>query len=61
MDAVAAEKAAEIYRDLKTQNKGIEFRDLFIAATALRNDCQLVTLNRKHFSRIDILSLVVVE
>lgn len=36
----------------------IEFRDIFIAATAIANNLPLLTLNEKHFSRVDNLSLV---
>jgi tRNA(fMet)-specific endonuclease VapC len=47
-----AEKAGEIHLSLKSENKLIEIKDLFIAATALSNRLPLVTLNLKHFDRI---------
>lgn len=50
-DAVAA-KAAEIYNTLKQENKLIEFRDIFIGATAVLHKIPLLTLNKKHFERI---------
>ena len=45
-------KAAEIYHQLRLENKMIEFRDIFIGATCLINDLSLKTLNKKHFDRI---------
>jgi tRNA(fMet)-specific endonuclease VapC len=56
-DAVAI-KAAQLYHQLKRQNKLIEFRDIFIAATCIVNELPLVTLNKKHFNRIEELKLV---
>jgi len=47
-----ARKAAEIYLNLKATNSLIEFRDIFIAATAMVHDLKIVTLNRKHFGRV---------
>jgi tRNA(fMet)-specific endonuclease VapC len=52
-----AYKAAQIYNLLKNQNKLIEFRDIFIAATCIVNELPLVTLNKKHFNRIAELKL----
>lgn len=45
-------EAAKIYHQLKKENKLIEFRDIFIAATCLVNSLPLVTLNKKHFKRV---------
>ncbi len=56
-DAVAVE-AAKIYHQLRLSNKMIEFRDIFIAATCIVNDLPIVTLNRKHFSRINGLKIL---
>ncbi len=50
-------KAAEIYHNLKGRNKLIEFRDIFIAATCIVNELPIVTLNKKHFQRIDGLTI----
>jgi len=55
---VVAFKAAQLYHELKKQNKLIEFRDIFIAATCLVNDLPLITLNKKHFKRIETLVLL---
>jgi tRNA(fMet)-specific endonuclease VapC len=56
-DEAAAIKAAEIYHQLRKQNKMIEFRDIFIAAICIVNDLELVTLNKKHFERIKDLQI----
>lgn len=53
-----ANKAAQIYLQLRQQNKLIEFRDIFIAATCIANGIPVKTLNKKHFERIDGLKLV---
>jgi tRNA(fMet)-specific endonuclease VapC len=47
-----ATKSAEIYNDLKYKNQLIEFRDIFIGATAIVYQLPILTLNRKHFERI---------
>ncbi len=60
-DAAIAAKAALFYQDLKSQNRTIDFRDIFIAATAVRHDFQLATLNIRHFSRIKELALLEIK
>lgn len=52
-----AEKSAEIYHNLRLKNKMIEFRDIFIAATAIVHDLPVLTHNTKHFERIDGLDI----
>lgn len=52
-----AQKASEIYHHLRKANKIIEFRDLFIASTALVADLPVKTLNKKHFGRIPDLTI----
>ncbi len=47
-----AKISAEIYKDLKSKNQLIEFRDIFIGATAIQIDIPLLTQNEKHFTRI---------
>ncbi len=54
-----ANKAAEIYHLLRTKNKMIEFRDIFIGATCIVNELPLNTLNIKDFERIEGISLVI--
>jgi tRNA(fMet)-specific endonuclease VapC len=55
-DQVAV-KSAQIYHLLKAKNRMIEFRDIFIAATCIVNDLPIVTLNKKHFDRIEELRM----
>jgi tRNA(fMet)-specific endonuclease VapC len=50
--------AIDIFRKLKRINKLLDAPDLFIAASAIANEMQLATLNKKHFSRIKGLKLV---
>lgn len=51
-------EAAKIQLLLKKQNKMVEIRDLFIAATAITADLPLLTLNSNHFERIPQLKLL---
>lgn len=53
-----AKIASEIYLDLRTKNKLIEFRDILIAATALQYTLPVETLNKKHFERVEWLELL---
>ncbi len=52
-----AEKAGEIFRDLRSRGQMIEATDIFISATALVNNLPVKTLNVKHFSRVQGLLL----
>ena len=52
-----AEKAATIYQDLRRSNNIIEFRDIFIAATAIVYTLPVWSTNKKHFNRIKDLIL----
>lgn len=45
-------QASAIFRTLKAHNQVIEFRDIFIAATAMVLEMPIVTLNLRHFQRI---------
>jgi len=56
-DEEASLEASRIYHQLKMQGMMIEFRDIFIAATAIVNNQELKSLNRKHFERIANLRL----
>ena len=53
----AAVEAAKIFQHLQKQGSIIEFRDIFIAATALVNKLPVKTLNVRDFSRIPGLEL----
>ena len=50
--------AGRIGAELKNKGLEIDFRDLLIGATALNNNLKLVTLNKKHFSRVDNLEII---
>lgn len=58
LDEVSVDTAVSINSALKKKRKQIDLADLFIAATAVARNLPLVTLNRKHFERIDTLQLV---
>ena len=51
-DLETAKRSAEIYKELKNNNQLIEFRDIFIGATALETNLPIITLNEEHFKRI---------
>jgi tRNA(fMet)-specific endonuclease VapC len=53
-----AQTAVDINNELKRKRKQIEMADLFIAATAIANDLPFATLNKKHFERIDGLTIL---
>ncbi len=57
-DSTSARKASEVRKALKSEGKEIEIRDLFIASTAIINDCTLATLNIKDFKNIKDLKLL---
>lgn len=56
-DNEIADISSIIYQDLKRKNVLIEFRDIFIAATAIAENLCVATLNRKHFERIIDITL----
>ena len=58
LDEVSVDTAVTINSALKKKRKQIDLADLFIAATAVAYSLPLVTLNRKHFERIDALRLL---
>ena len=57
-DSKVAEVSASIAIDLKAKNKLIDFKDIFIAATAISNNLILATLNYKHFELIPELKIL---
>jgi tRNA(fMet)-specific endonuclease VapC len=56
-DSLSVTEAVRIYQSLKAVNQLISLPDIFIAATAIANELPLLTLNRKHFERVDHLKL----
>jgi len=57
-DSKVAEISASIAIELKAKNKLIDFKDIFIAATAISNNLILATLNYKHFELIPKLEIL---
>lgn len=57
LDEACVNTAVTINANLKRKRKQIDLADLFIAATAISNNLPFATLNRKHFDRIDGLTL----
>jgi len=57
-DQTVAKVAVDLNKDLKRKRKLIDIADLFIAATAIANNLPFATLNRKHFDRINGLTVI---
>lgn len=57
-DLEVSNMAVTVFKNLKGKNKLVEIPDLFIAATALKHNLACLTLNRKHFIRIDGLKMI---
>lgn len=57
-DEFQSKKASEIFKDLKRKNLLVDFRDILIAACALCENIPLCTLNIKHFTRIENLTIL---
>jgi predicted nucleic acid-binding protein len=53
-----AQEAAKIFLELKNKNSIIEFRDIFIAATAKVLHLPVKTFNKHHFRRIKNIKLL---
>jgi predicted nucleic acid-binding protein len=57
LDELSVDTAITLNSALKKKRKQIAIADLFIAATAVAHNLPLATLNRKHFERIETLSI----
>lgn len=57
LDRESLEHYARIKAKLRAEGKMLDDFDILIAATAIVNDCILVTNNTKHFERIDGLTI----
>jgi tRNA(fMet)-specific endonuclease VapC len=57
-DESCVDTAVQINSALKRKRKQIDLADLFIAATAMKQNLPIATLNKKHFDRIDGLTIV---
>lgn len=58
IDEAVSQTAVDINAVLKRKRKQIGMAGLFIAATAVANNFPLATLNKKHFDRIDGLTII---
>ena len=61
LDRDAAERAADVRRELERTGVSIGMGDSLIAGIALAHSLPLFTRNRKHFARVPNLKLVEVE
>jgi tRNA(fMet)-specific endonuclease VapC len=61
LDRAAAARAAVVRQGLEETGTPIGMADSLIAGIALLNDLALLTRNRKHFERVEGLSLVPVD
>jgi predicted nucleic acid-binding protein len=52
------ERAAEIVKYLRKNNKMIGIQDILIAATAIENNLEIASLNYKDFIRVPDLKLL---
>jgi len=53
-----AQEAAKIFQKLKKRNQLIEFRDIFIGATAKIYQLPVKTINKKDYTRIEGLKIL---
>ena len=58
LDRAAADRAAGVRRRLDDQGQGIGMADSLIAGVVLERDGRLLTRNRRHFERVEGLTLV---
>lgn len=57
-DKLCVNMAVKLNSELKRKRRQIDLADLFIGATAVRQNLSIATLNIKHFSRIEGLDIV---
>ena len=57
-DESCVETAVQLNSSLKKKRKQIDIADLFIAATAVNLKLPIATLNKKHFERINEVTIV---
>mgnify|MGYP001590122268 FL=1 len=60
-DEISSRKASEVFKELKKKGRLVEFKDIFIAAICIVNNCELMTFNNKHFENIKELKLIKTE
>jgi predicted nucleic acid-binding protein len=56
-DEAAGRKFGELKAELEARGEPLDQFDLQIASIAIENDCELLTINNRHFSRIGSLHL----
>ena len=61
LDRLAAERAAQVRRELNRSGQSLGMGDSLIAGIALSNHLPLLTRNGKHFERVPELQLVDIE
>lgn len=60
-DDKAGRVAGDLMRELKKRGTVLEIRDVFIAATCVRYNVELLTANKKHFQRLTPFGLLLIE
>jgi tRNA(fMet)-specific endonuclease VapC len=58
LDEKCVDTAVRVNANLKRKRKQIDLADLLIASTAISHKLIFATLNRKHFDRIDELTII---
>ena len=61
LDRPAAQRAEEVRRELDRQGQAIGMADSLIAGIALVHDLPLITRNRRHFERVEALTLLEID
>ena len=56
-NVLIAKRVASIYKEVKRKGRLINFKDIFIAATAIIYNPSLLTSNKKHFQNMSELEL----
>lgn len=59
-DEKSAMIAADMQKTLRKSGHDLDFRDLFIGAVCIKNNVELLTLNKKHFERLENFGLILV-
>jgi tRNA(fMet)-specific endonuclease VapC len=57
-DALAAERAAQVWRSLASRGLLIGLPDILLAGVCLANDLPLLTRNSEHFRRVEGLHVI---
>jgi predicted nucleic acid-binding protein len=57
LDVPAADRAAAVHRALEQQGKTVGMADSLIAGIVLSHEAELLTGNRRHFERVEGLTL----